>query len=175
MRTKSTASTLTLEPSRVEVAVGEYIEFPDTPKNSPFRPNKQYYVEALGDGTMVGIHSKKEYPTFFKLFTRYKEYHKLDLQLYIRQVKPDLWLLIPQDPSEPKPGSLLDSDFREHGRYKWYAEQLNKGEVVTVDTEAEATKCRRAWMLYTRPEQRSNLRALIELKGKKYSVYVVGL
>lgn len=170
MPAKSTASILSIEVPRVETSSGEYIEFPIVPHNSPIRPNKQFYVEALADGTMVGIRLFKEYPTFFKLFERYNEYHKLKLKLYVRQVKADLWLLIARKASDPKPGSMIDGDFREHGKYKWYAEQLNKGESIILDSEQEAIKCRRAWMLYTPIQLRGDNHCIVDPKGLKYRV-----
>lgn len=175
MPAKSTASVLPFEVPRAETPAGEFIEFPTVPHNSPIKPNKQYYVEVLAEGTMVGIHELRLYPTFFKLFARYNGYHKLKLKLYVRQVKADLWVLIARKASEPKPGSMIDGDFREHGKYKWYAEQLNKGETVELENETEARKARRAWMLYTPSEQRGQLEAVVERKGKKYLVSVVGL
>lgn len=73
---------------KTEPRGGEYIDFPVVPKEAPFKPNKQYYVEMLAEGVMVGIHDKREYPTFFKLFQRYTQYHRLPLRLYLRQVEP---------------------------------------------------------------------------------------
>lgn len=151
----------------------EYIDFPVVPKDAPFKPNKQYYVEALAAGTIVGIHSIKEYPTFFKLFSRYVAKRKLPMKLYNRQVKEDLWLLIGRKKTDPKPGSMLEGDWREHGRYKWYAQQLELGETITVDSNDEATKVRRAWMLYVPGEKREERDAIIEFRGGKYRVSIV--
>lgn len=153
---------------RTETTVGEYIDFPVVPKTAPFKPNKQYYIEALAEGSMVGIHASKEYPVFFKLFQRYIAYRKISMKLYIRQVKPDLWILAARKTTEPKPQSMLSGDWREHGRYKWYAEQLEKGEQVTVEDQAEATKARRAWMLYTTEDRRAGRDVVIEFKSGKF-------
>lgn len=155
-----------------EPTAGEYIDFPEVPATSPLKPNKQYYVEALAEGMMVGIHAIRQYPTFFKLFQRYSAYHALPMRLYIRQVKPDLWILLAKKKTEPKPPGMLVGDWREHGRYKWYADQLEKGEPVKVDDETEALKVRRAWMLYVPPEERVGREAVIELRGGKYRIAV---
>jgi hypothetical protein len=152
--------------------VGEYIDFPDVSSNSPFKPNKQYFVEALSEGTAVGIHNLKEYPTFFKLFSRYIDNAGLKMKLYIRQVKPDLWLLLARKATEPKPGALLEGDFREHGRYKWYAQQLETGKGVVAGNQDEAQKVRRAWMLYVLPESRVNRECVFEGNGTKFRAFV---
>jgi hypothetical protein len=47
------------------------------------------------------------------------------LRFDVRQVKEDLWVLMARKPSDPKPGSMLDGDFRDHGRYVWYSAQLD--------------------------------------------------
>lgn len=151
---------------------GKYIDFPSFTYGAAFKPNKQFFVEALAQGTTVGIHRYQEYPTFFKLFQRYVKNRKLKLKLYIRQVETDLWLLIPRDLSEPKPDSTIGGDWREHGRYKWYASELEKGEILKFNSEAEALKARRAWMLYFPPEERVSREAVIELREKTYRVSV---
>lgn len=135
-------------------AAQEFLEFPVVDKAAPIKPNKQYYVEALAKGQTVGIHSVKEYPTFFKLFRRYCERHRLKMRLHVRQTLPDLWLLIPRKESEVKPDVVLEGDWREHGRYKYYAAQLEQGVQLSFSDEEEGTKARRAWMLYTPREKR---------------------
>lgn len=139
----------------------EYLEFPVVERNSPIKPNKQYYVEALAKGQTIGIHSVKEYPTFFKLFRRYCDRHRLKLRLHVRQTLPDLWLLIPRKESEEKPEVILESDWREHGRYKYYAVQLEQGSQLSFTDQEEATKARRAWMLYTPREERAGRSCVI--------------
>jgi hypothetical protein len=139
----------------------EYLEFPVVDRSSPIKPNKQYYVEALAKGQTIGIHSVKEYPTFFKLFRRYCERHKLKLRLHVRQTLPDLWLLIPRKESDDKPDVVLEGDWREHGRYKYYAVQLEQGSQLSFADEEEATKARRAWMLYTPRETRGDRTCVI--------------
>ncbi|HEU5081413.1 MAG TPA: hypothetical protein VFT72_19530 [Opitutaceae bacterium] len=139
----------------------EFLEFPVVDRNSPIKPNKQYYVEAMAKGKTIGIHSIKEYPTFFKLFRRYCDSHRLKLRLHVRQTKPDLWLLIPRKESEDKPEVILEGDWREHGRYKYYAAQLEQGVQLSFTDEDEATKARRAWMLYTPKEAREDRTCVI--------------
>jgi hypothetical protein len=132
-----------------ESASYEYLEFPVVERDAPIKPNKQFFVEALAKGQTIGIHAIKEYPTFFKLFRRYCDRHRLKLRLHVRQTLPDLWLLIPRKESDDKPDVVLESDWREHGRYKYYAAQLEQGTQLSFTDEDEATKARRAWMLYT--------------------------
>lgn len=158
---------------KVDTEAGEYIDLPILPKSHPIKPNKQYYVEALTEGTAVGIHAVNEYPVLFRLFQRYITRRKLPLKLYCRQVRPDLWILLARKKSDPKPPTMLIGDWREHGRYKWYAEQLEKGEMVKAENELEATKVRRAWMLYTPSERRTGRDARIEFKYGEYRVTVV--
>lgn len=134
----------------------EYLEFPVVDKNAPIKPNKQYYVEALAKGQTIGIHSVKEYPTFFKLFRRYCDRHRLKMRLHVRQTLPDLWLLIPRKESDDKPDVVLEGDWREHGRYKYYAVQLEQGTQLSFTDKDEATKARRAWMLYTPRKDRED-------------------
>jgi hypothetical protein len=134
----------------------EFLEFPVVDRSAPIKPNKQFYVEAMAKGKTVGIHSIKEYPTFFKLFRRYCDRHRLKLRLHVRQTLPDLWLLIPRKESEDKPDVVLEGDWREHGRYKYYAAQLEQGAQLSFTDEEEATKARRAWMLYTPKDARGD-------------------
>ncbi|HEY9153650.1 MAG TPA: hypothetical protein VIM69_00880 [Opitutaceae bacterium] len=139
----------------------EYLEFPVVDKTAPIKPNKQFYVEAMAKGQTIGIHSVKEYPTFFKLFRRYCERHRLKLRLHVRQTLPDLWLLIPRKESDDKPEVILESDWREHGRYKYYATQLEQGAQLSFTDEEEATKARRAWMLYTPSKARTTRECVV--------------
>jgi hypothetical protein len=139
----------------------EYLEFPVVDKNAPIKPNKQYYVEALAKGRTIGIHSIKEYPTFFKLFSRYSERHRLKMRLHVRQTLPDLWLLIPRKEADDKPEVVLEGDWREHGRYKYYAAQLEQGAQLSFTDADEAAKARRAWMLYTPKEDREDRACVI--------------
>ena len=134
----------------------EYLEFPVVDRNAPIKPNKQFYVEAMAKGQTIGIHSVKEYPTFFKLFRRYCERYRLKLRLHVRQTLPDLWLLIPRKESDDKPEVILEGDWREHGRYKYYAVQLEQGIQLSFTDEDEAVKARRAWMLYTPRKARAS-------------------
>jgi hypothetical protein len=53
-----------------------------------------------------------------------------------------------------KPDVVLEGDWREHGRYKYYAAQLEQGVQLSFSDEEEGTKARRAWMLYTPREKR---------------------
>ena len=160
--------------TEVDCSSFEYLDFPEVPANAPVKPNKQYFVHALLDGTPVGIHDIRNYEIFFKLFQRACAYEKKKLKLTRRQISPTLWLLIPRKPSEPKPDSLITGTWREHGRYKYRAQQLDRGETVTVEDEREARKTRRAWMLYVRPEQRQGRECVIELRGNdKYRLRVV--
>lgn len=139
----------------------EYLEFPVVDKSAPIKPNKQYYVEALASGQTVGIHSVKEYPTFFKLFRRYCDRHRLKMRLHVRQTLPDLWLLIPRKDSDDKPDVILEGDWREHGRYKYYAVQLDQGAQLSFTDGDEAAKARRAWMLYTPRDKRRDRSCVI--------------
>jgi hypothetical protein len=152
----------------------EYLEFPVVDKNAPIKPNKQYYVEALANGQTIGIHSVKEYPTFFKLFRRYCDRHRLKMRLHVRQTLPDLWLLIPRKDSEEKPEVVLEGDWREHGRYKYYAVQLEQGTELSFTDEEEATKARRAWMLYT-PKNKRGGRTCVVTKLPRSGKFVVSV
>jgi hypothetical protein len=148
-RSSKKSSSVPPLPSVNQTSSHEYLDFPVVDRSAPIKPNKQYYVEALAKGQTVGIHSIKEYPTFFKLFRRYCDRHRLKMRLHVRQTLPDLWLLIPRKESDDKPDVVLEGDWREHGRYKYYAVQLEQGTQLSFPTEEEATKARRAWMLYT--------------------------
>lgn len=152
----------------------EYLEFPVVDPGSPIKLNKQYYVACLAKGQTIGIRSSKEYPTFFKLFRRYCQSHKLKLSLSVRQTLPDLWLLIPRAESEQKPDIVPDGDWREHGRYKYYAAQLKEGNPLSFDSKLEAQKARRAWMLYTPRDARGDHVCVITkfIKSGKFVVRV---
>lgn len=67
---------------------------------------------------------------------------------------------------------MLYGDWREHGRYKWYAEQLEAGETVTIEDEAEMKKAKRAWTLYIRPEARVGRECVVELRRGKFLLQV---
>lgn len=173
-RTLRPSKRSTTLPFSGETSLQEYLEFPIPDRNSPIKPNKQYYVEALAKGQSLGIRSKQEYPTFFKLFARYCEKHKLKLRLHMRQTQPDLWLLIPRAETDEKPDVTLDGDWREHGRYKYYARQLQQGNALSFEDEVEAIKARRAWMLYTPRRERTKqiCTATKLLREKKWVVEV---
>lgn len=167
-RTSKPSGGSTALPFVGESSSQEYLEFPLSDRNSPIKPNKQYYVEALAKDQTVGIRSKKEYPTFFKLFKLYCERRKLKLRLHMRQTQPDLWLLMSRAESDEKPDVTLEGDWREHGRYKYYARQLQQGNALSFEDQIEATKARRAWMLYTpRPERAEQICTVTKLLREK--------
>ncbi|PTY05241.1 hypothetical protein DB347_17400 [Opitutaceae bacterium EW11] len=157
---KKNSSTLSL-PKVSQSSSHEYLDFPVVDRNAPIKPNKQYYVEALAKGQTIGIHSLKEYPTFFKLFRRYCDRHRLKMRLHVRQTLPDVWLLIPRKENEDKPDVVLEGDWREHGRYKYYAVQLEQGSQLSFTDPDEANKARRAWMLYTPRKKRADRECLV--------------
>ena len=106
MPAKLPGPTTVVEFERTDSTFGAYIDFPDTGSGSLIRLSKHYFVELLATGRLLGIHRREEYPTFFKLFRRYSEDNQLGMKLSMRQVRDNLWLLIPQKASAPKPGNM---------------------------------------------------------------------
>ena len=107
MTAKLPSPTTVAELERTDSTFGAYIDFPDTGPCSPFKISKHYFVELLATGRLLGIHRMEEYPTFFKLFRKYSEDNQLELKLSMRQVRDNLWLLIPRKGSAPKPGNMF--------------------------------------------------------------------
>jgi hypothetical protein len=150
----------------------EYLDFPLVPASAPAKPNRHYFVLELISGTPVGIHRQGDYPLFFKLFQRACAEQRKKLTLTLRQVAPDLWLLIPRKPTEPKPGTLLNGAWRRHGRTKFLVTQLIRGETLDLPDAREAAKIRRAWLNRVRAADRNGRECVIELRGRKYRLTV---
>jgi hypothetical protein len=162
--------------NRVTIPTGEgrieYLDFPLVSENSPAKPNRHYFVSELVKGTRVGIHRRGQYPLFFKLFQRACAEQRIKLKLTCRQVAPDLWLLVPRKPSEPKPGSLLNGAWRRHGRTQFLVTQLIRGEALEFSDPGEATKIRRAWLNKVRAADRCGRECVIERRGRKHRLTI---
>lgn len=93
----SKASTLpAYQPICDDPAAGEYLDFPVLGRKGPFVANREYFIEALINGISLGVHEAKERATFHTSFSRFCAVRGLRMSLHLRQVKPDLWLLIPR-------------------------------------------------------------------------------
>jgi hypothetical protein len=134
----------------------EYLDFPLKqpvgPKDAPpkERPAKNYYVwEMAVKGKNVAIHTLTEYPIFFRLFTRYCKEKSIKRKLYIRQLSADTWIMFSRKENDvPPPKYITDEmNFRTCGRFKFYADRLQKGERLRL-SEPDAKAARRAWNNY---------------------------
>jgi hypothetical protein len=148
-----------MPPSPVRDTPPTKLEYLDFPVNDPVGPKeappkekvaKNYYVWQMAvKGKNIAIHKFKEYPIFFRLFTRYCKENSIKRKLYIRQLSADTWVLFPKKEKEvPPPKYLTDEmDFRTAGRFKFYADRLQEGEPLKL-SERDANAARRAWNNY---------------------------
>lgn len=140
------------------------------------RPDTQDLVRKALEGHPIDVRCDGDYINLYHVFRRraMREPKYAKYAVKRQQIGRSRWIVRILPPKADMPEVQLASDYDpKRGRYKRYAERLQHGKAISVKTEKEAIKARRAWQLYVPGNERKGLRALTRKSGSGYTVRIV--